>query len=69
MDSRLTFLPPLACDVVTDLDSGTPYWIGGQGVQAGSQANPAAEARPRARPKASASREVRGSGSREKLLA
>ena len=69
MDSRPTFLPPPACEVVTDRDSGTPYWIGGQGKRAGRQANPPAEASPRARAKAKASSEARDSRSREKLLA
>ena len=69
MDSRLTFLPPPACDVATDLDSGTPYWIGGQGIRAVRQANPPGKARTRVRAKARASSEARGSRSREKLLA
>ena len=49
MDSRSRFLPPRACDVVTDLESGSPLSDWGPSPVAVRQANPAGKAKGRAR--------------------
>ena len=70
MDGRSIFLHMVACEVVTDLDAGSPLsdW-GPRGTSRGAGKSAPPEARPRTRAKGKPSSEARGPRSREKLLA